>query len=182
MEIPKAPMTYTQLRVISALIMIILGFIGVIITDIAKGGAWKYWEFLCVVYALISLLLSWHVKRRKWKTSVLTIWHELAHWMGLIGALFIVSYFVEIGLVSRFIASLLALLLLTLATYLAGVYIETTLIFVSVILGIFALGIAFTAQSLYTILLPLTITVAGILVVYIYRAHKKRSSTQDKME
>jgi uncharacterized membrane protein YfcA len=180
MEVSKALMTYTQLRIIAALVMIILGFIGVIITDIVKDGAWKYWQFLCIVYALISFLLSWHAKKKRWKTSTLTLWHELAHWIGLIGAIFIVSYFVEIGLVSRFIASLLALLLLTLATYLAGVYIETTLIFVGAILGIFALGIAFTAQYLYSILLPLTIAAVIILVAYIYHAHKKRTSSIEK--
>ncbi len=179
MEVSKTPITYTQLRIIAALVLIILGFIGVIITDIVKDGAWKYWQFLCAVYALISLLLSWHFKRKKWKKSALTVWHELAHWAGLIGAIFVVSYFVEIGLVSRFIASLLALLLLTLATYLAGIYIEGTLIFVSIILGIFALGIAFSAQYLYSILLPLTIIAAILLVVYIYYTHKKRTSTQD---
>lgn len=182
MEVHKAPITYTQLRIIAALAMIILGFIGVIITDIVKNGAWTYWQLLCIVYALISLLLSWHVKRKGWKTSVLTIWHELAHWTGLIGSVFIVSYFVEIGLVSRFIASLLSLLLLTLATYLAGVYIETTLIFVGVILGIFALGIAFTTQYIYSILLPLIIVAAIILVVYIYHVHKKRIPPQDRIE
>lgn len=167
-------MTYTQLRIIAALVMLILGFIGVIVTDLIKDGAWTYWQFLCAVYAVMSLVLSWHVKRKGWKTTVLTIWHELAHWAGLIGAIFVVSYFVGIGLVSRFIASLLTLLLLSLATYLAGIYIETTLIFVGAILGIFALGIAFTAVYLYSILLPLTIVAAVILVVFIKKMHQSR--------
>jgi hypothetical protein len=173
MEAPKREMTYTQLRIIAALVMLILGFIGVIVTDIIKDGAWKYWQFLCVVYAVMSLALSWHVKKKGWKRSVLTIWHELAHWTGLIGAIFIVSYFVGVGLVSRFIASLLTLILLSLATYLAGIYIETTLIFVGVILGIFALGIAFTAVYLYSILLPLTVVAAIILIIFIYHTQKK---------
>ena len=167
-------MTYNQLRIIVALVMLILGFIGVIVTDIIKDGAWKYWQFLCVVYAVMSLVLSWHVKKKGWKTSALTIWHELAHWAGLAGAIFIVSYFVGVGLVSRFIASLLTLLLLSLATYLAGIYIETTLIFVGVILGIFALGIAFTAVYLYSILLPLTIIAAIMLFVFIKKTRQSR--------
>jgi hypothetical protein len=178
METPTSPITYTQLRIVAALVLIIFGFIGVIITDVIKDGAWKYWQFLCIIYALISLLLSWQVKRKRWKTSLLTVWHELAHWAGLIGAIFIVSYFVKIGLVSRFIASLLSLILLTLTTYLAGIYIETTLIFVSIVLAIFALGIAFSAHYLYSILLPLTILTVVLLIVFIYHARKKHTPPQ----
>ena len=71
-------------RMICGLLMLALGFIGVVVTDIKKNGAWEYWRILAIVYALISLGLSWHLKKQGWKTTILTIWHEIAHWAGLV--------------------------------------------------------------------------------------------------
>lgn len=162
-----------KLRIIAGLLMLAGGFLGVIITDIRKDGAWDYWRFLCVFYAVVSLLLSWHLKKKGWKTTLLTVWHELAHWAGLIAAIFICSYFVGVGLIGRFEASLLTLLLLALATYLAGIYIEASLILISLVLGGFAIGLAFLDEYLYNIILPLTIIAGIALVLLVHHAHKK---------
>lgn len=162
-----------KLRLVIALIMLVLGFIGVVVTDISKTGAWNYWRFLAVVYAILSLCLSWHLKRKEWKTTMLTLWHEIAHWGGLVGAIFISSYFVKIGMIGRFEASVMTLLLLALATFLAGIYIESTLIFIGILLGIFALGIAFLDAYFYNILLPLALLSIVVYAIFIRHVHKK---------
>ena len=77
------------------------------------------------------------------------------------------------GLIGRFEASLLTLLLLSLATYLAGIYIETSLVLIGIMLGGFAMGIAFLDEYLYNILLPMTILGGILLVLLIHHAHKK---------
>ncbi len=162
-----------KLRLIVALVMVILGFIGVVLTDIKKDGAWKYWRALCIIYTIISLALSWHLKKQGWKTSLFTLWHELAHWAGLIGAIFIASYFVDIGLIGRFEASIVILLLLALATYLVGIYTEATFIFIGIMLAGFAAAIAFLDAYLYNLILPITLIIGVLLVVFIHRVHKK---------
>lgn len=162
-----------KLRLIIALVMLVLGFLGVIFTDISRTGAWNYWRFLTVVYAILSLCLSWHLKRKEWKTTLITVWHEIAHWAGLIGAIFVSSYLVQVGIIGRFEASVMTLLLLALATFLAGIYIDSTLILVGIILGIFALGIAFLDAYFYNILLPFGLVAIVVYVVFIRHAHKK---------
>jgi hypothetical protein len=164
-----------KVRLSVVLLMLLLGFIGVVLTDISKEGAWNYWRYVAVIYAILSLCLNRHLKAQGWKTTILTIWHEIAHWTGLIVATAIVAYFVHVGLLGRFEASILTLLLLALATYIAGVYIESTLLIVGIMLGIFAMGIAFLDAYLYNILLPLTLIVGLVLMVFIHRAHKKLS-------
>lgn len=178
-NMPSAPL---KLRLVIALVMLVLGFIGVIITDISKTGAWNYWRFLAVVYAVLSLCLSWHLKRKGWRTTLITVWHEIAHWAGLIGAIFVSSYFVQMGLIGRFEVSVMTLLLLALATYLAGIYIESTLIFIGIILGIFALGIAFLDAYFYNILLPFAVVAILVYVVFIRHAHKKMKSQEKPPE
>lgn len=162
-----------RLRLIIALTMLVLGFIGVIVTDVSKTGAWNYWRFLAVVYGVLSLCLSWHLRRKAWKTALVTLWHEVAHWAGLIGAIFVSSYVVSAGLVGRFEASIMTLLLLALATFLAGIYIESTLIAIGIILGLFALGIAFIDAYFYNVLLPFALLAILVYVVFIRHVHKK---------
>ncbi len=162
-----------KIRLLVALLMLVLGFIGVIVTDIKKDGAWYYWRFLAVVYAVLSIGLSSHLKRKGWKTTIYTIWHEIAHWVGLVGAIMVASYFVQVGLISRFEASLLTLLLLALATYLAGIYTEPTMVLIGILLGVFAAGIAFVDEYLFSILLPVTLAAAVVLALYIHHKHKK---------
>lgn len=169
--------TSIKLRLVIAFVLLTLSFIGVIITDIKKDGAWEYWRFLCVVFACLSLALSWHLRRKGWKTPLFTLWHELAHWIGLLGGIFVASYFVRIGFIGRFEASLLILLLLALATYLVGVYTEPTFILLGIILGVFAAGLAFLDAYLYNIILPLTLVAGIILFVVLYRSHKKSKSS-----
>ncbi len=173
MEQVKPSGSSFKIRLFVALLMLLLGFIGVIVTDIKKDGAWYYWRFLAIVYAALSIGLSSHLKRKGWKTTFYTIWHEIAHWVGLVAAIIVVSYFVQVGLISRFEASLLTLLLLALATYLAGVYTEPTMVLLGILLGVFAAGIAFVDEYLYNILLPVTLAAAVLLVVYIHHKHKK---------
>lgn len=165
----------TKLRLVAALLMLALGFTGVVVTDIKKDGAWDYWRALCIIYALMSLGMSRHLKHRGWKSTAMTIWHEIAHWAGLFGSILIASWFVHIGMLGRFEAGLLALLLLALATYLAGIYIEPTCIFVGLMLGFFAAGIAFLDTYLYNVLIPLTL-VAGLLLIFILRYRRKDQS------
>lgn len=146
------------------LVMLLMGFIGLVLTDTEKEGAWSYWRWTAVAYAAMSLGLSWHLKKSGWKKEVVTLWQELLHWAGLMFAIWLVSYVVHIGLQNRFEASIEVLILLALATYLAGVYIEMSFIPIGILLGLFAAGIAFLDEYLYGILVPLTLLVGAVLV------------------
>lgn len=151
-------------RLCAGLLMLLMGFIGLVLTTIEKEGAWSYWRWTAVAYAAISLGLSWHLKKSGWKKEVVTVWQELLHWAGLMLAIWLISYVVHIGLQNRFEASIEVLILLALTTYLAGVYIEVSFIPIGILLGFFAAGIAFFDEYLYGILIPLTVLVGAVLV------------------
>lgn len=161
-----------KLRLCIGLIMLVLAFIGVIVTDLHQDGAWGYWRVISVIFAMLSLGLSFYLKKMGWKTAIFTIWHELFHWLGLILATFIAGYFVDTGIMGRFQAGIVVLTLLALTTYLAGVYIEATLIPIGLLLGFFAVGTALFAAYIYSIILPLTI-IGAIIVIWIVHQSKK---------
>lgn len=167
-----------KIRFIASLLLLILGFLGLIITDIFRDGGWLYWRIITPVYALISLLMSWYLRKNE-KFSFSELWHELLHWFGLILAIYLLSKFVSIGVMGRFEAGLVALSMLALTTFLAGIYIEVTFIFIGLILGFFAYGIAFLDQYLYAIILPIVIVAAGVIFWLVYKkrptSHKSDS-------
>src|SRR3990167_10843934 len=98
------------------------------------------------IYGILALWLSWYVKRDTESIHPITIWHELGHWAGLIGAIFLTSDFGILGTVSRFNIGIFDLILVSYALFLAGIYIETFLMLIGVILGLFALFAALFVQ------------------------------------
>lgn len=159
-----------------ALVMLGLAFIGMIVSDIHKSGAWLYWKWVIPVYAVLALWLSWYVRKKVSKITPITLWHELFHWAGLIAAVFMVSFFVEHGIISRFVAGLFDLTLLAFSLFLAGIYIETTFIFIGILLGIFALLVSFVVEYFYAFTVPLLIATILIVAITIWLSHKKISS------
>ncbi|MBY0530173.1 MAG: hypothetical protein K2P51_08335 [Rhabdochlamydiaceae bacterium] len=161
-----------KLRLSIALLMLILAFVGVIVTDIYQDGAWRYWQIISIVYAVLSLTLSFYLKKMGWSKAIWTLWHELFHWIGLMLAIFIISYFVKTGIMGRFQSGLVVLTLLAFATYLAGIYIEATYIPIGVLLGFFAAGTALFQAYIYSVILPLTIVGALIVGWIVYRSRQ----------
>jgi len=160
------------------LIMLFLGFIGVVLTDIRTTGGWDYWKWVVPVYAILTLWLSWYVKRQKQIISPISIWHELLHWVGLILAVFLVSYLVHLGTFSRFMAGIVNLLLLSLTVFIAGAYLDHVFLLVGVVLGIFALLTALLVQYMYAIAIPILLGGAAVLGIYLWISHPKRQSSE----
>ena len=167
---PKHPW---QARLGVGIAMLFLAFLGMIVTDVRATGGWDYWKWMVPVYALLALWLSWYVKRQQQTISPITIWHELLHWVGLVSAIFLVSYLVHLGTFSRFVAGIVHLILLGLALFLAGVYIESMFILIGVVLGLFALLTAVLVQYMYAFVIPISLAGIFIVVISIWMSHKK---------
>jgi hypothetical protein len=160
-------------RLSVGIIMLALAFFGMVVTDLRTGGGLDYWKWMVPVYAILALWLSWYVKRKQQTVSPITIWHEVLHWAGLICAIFLVSHLVQLGTISRFIAGIFHLILLSLAVFLAGIYIESIFILVGIVLGVFALLTAMLVQYMYVFIIPVIIAGVIIMALSIWISHKK---------
>lgn len=156
--------------------MLIVAFIGVILTDLESSGAWDYWKWTVPVYALLALWLSWYIRRTKSTVSPITLWHELLHWVGLFAAVFLVSLFVEMGLLSRALAGLFVLTLLSLNVFTIGIYTESTFLLIGVVLGVFAALVAIAVKFLYAFTIPILLIGIGVLIYMIWHSNKKNAS------
>lgn len=160
-------------RLTVSTIMLILAFFGILLTDIRASGGWEYWKWTIPVYALLGLWLSWYTRRTKDTISPITLGHELLHWLGLFASIFLVSVYVEMGILSRSLAGLVALTLLALTIFIAGVYIETTFLLVGLILGVFASLVAITVKYLYAFSIPVLLIGVGTILFMVWRSKPK---------
>jgi hypothetical protein len=103
------------------------------------------------------------------------LWHEILHWLGLIGSVYITSIYVNIGIISPFIGTLGVLTLLAQAIFLAGIYIESTFLYVGIALGLFAISIAWMETHLFLLTIPILI-IAIIAIAYFTRRKHKQAS------
>lgn len=152
--------------------MLILAFLGMVVTDVRTTGGWDYWKWMVLVYAVMALWLSWDVRRQMDAINPITIWHEALHWVGLISAIFLVSYLVGLGVISRFIAGIFHLILLSLGVFLAGIYIEWIFLLVGIILGFFAILAAVLVEYLYAFLIPVVLGGIAIMGISLWISHK----------
>ncbi len=160
-----------RIRLYVGIAMFLLAAIGVILTNIQRDGAWDYWRIVSIVFALLSLSMSGYFRRRKWTESIITLWHEVLHWAGLVFSILLLSSIVNLGIIGRYEASLQILMLLALATYLAGVYIDMMFLFLGGMLGLFAIGLSLMSVYLYSVVLP----IAVLIMIVFFRYIRKKS-------
>ena len=161
-------------RLIVGLIMLVFAFIGLVVTDIWKDGAWNYWRYMSPVYAIMSLWLSWS-RRRSGQDLAMTLWHEVAHWLGLIGAVWLMTGFVKLGLIGRFEASMQVLVLLALTVFTNGIYTEHSFILIGIVLGLLAAVVAFINKYLFAIMLPV-LALALIAIIWFFHRVRNRDN------
>jgi hypothetical protein len=154
--------------------MLSIALLGMIITDLKVGGAWLYWRIMTPVYALLSIGLSLYLRHRQLHTAIATIWHEILHWLAFLLSIYLLSALVKMGFISQFQAGVEVLVILALATLLAGIYIEPAFLVIGIALGLLVAGIAFLDQYLYGILVPVVL-IAILLIFWIARRHRSKS-------
>lgn len=174
------PLHPWKARLVVGIIMLVLAFSGVAITDVRSTGGWDYWRWIVLIYALLAIAFSWYLKQKLQTVMPVTLWHELLHWIGAIGSIFLVSYLVDLGTISRFVAGIFQLILLGLALFIAGIYVEPTFMVIGLVLGLFALVTAVLSQYFYFIIILIIILAAVAIAVMIWLSHRKFKKMQNK--
>ncbi len=163
-------------RFIIGITMLVLALFGMVLTDMKIGGGWLYWRFVTPIFALLSIGLSLHLRHLKLRNTVAKLWHELLHWAGFLLSVYLISALVKMGFISQFQAGVEVLILVALATFLAGVYIEPTFLVIGIALGLLVAGVAFLDQYIYGLLVP--VVAIAILVLFWLSRRKKSHHTE----
>lgn len=156
--------------------MLVLAFLGIAITDLRTEGGWEYWKWTVPLYAIMALWLSWYERRTKETLTPITIWHEALHWFALFAVIVLVEIYVHMGLLSRSLASLFALTLLSLTVFTIGIYVEKTFLLIGIVLGIFAAVVAIAIKFLYAFTIPALLIGIVAISYMIWHSHKKNTN------
>ena len=159
-----------KIRLFVALLILLLSFIGLIVSNISESSAWNYWRTMVPIFGALSICLSWYLRKKQRINAPNTAWREVVQWLGLGFAVYVVSIFVNIGLIGHFQAGLMTLTLLALNAFITGIYIEATFLAIGVSLGLFSVAAALFIKYIYTIMLPITI---GVVLLLIWIARKR---------
>ena len=160
-------------RFVVGIIMIVLSFVGLILSNLSDGGAEMYWKIVTPLFAILSIWLSCYLRRKGNSFSLATLVREVFHLIAMLLAVFLFCLFVKTGTMGKFAADIAILTTLALTLFIAGIYIEPSFIFIGIAMGLFSAGASYMAAYLYTALLPIAVLAIIILFVFAYFKRKK---------
>jgi hypothetical protein len=172
---PRGPIAATEsersgLQVDLWLFVVMLGLalLGVAVTQMEYTGGKLYWLFLVLVYAIISVVRAWQGAKAQGGPVWPMVRDQVLHWLGALVAINIVLYFESVDIASRGSAADYSLLILALASYLAGVHFNWAYLLLGGLLAVIAVGLGYLDQmSLYALIIPLS-----ALAVWVYAKRK----------
>jgi len=152
------------------ILLIVLALIGIAYTDIAPTRAGLYWQVLALVYGVLAVFTDWSQASARVGGRMRLIWTQILHW----GAFFVTMRLVFLPVIQENLNSdvtgLVLLFLLTLSTFLAGIYINLRLCVVAVFLGVGTVSIALLDQASLLMTMLGALAVVGLMLWTRYKA------------
>lgn len=137
-------------RAIIALSLLGLCGVGLVVTPIWKQPSFGFWLWMILAFGIGSILLySIDSREAKLHLHLSVILQQVLHWLGTLGAVYLVFNFVGKGFLSAEDAGPAATILLALSTYLAGLAFDRILIVVGVVIALMALLAGWLEQYLF---------------------------------
>lgn len=150
-----------KVRLVIVLTLLVLGFIGIMISTFSPSGSWLYWRIISFVFAILCIWLAWYMRRnllhkgRGW-------WYVLLHWVGTLIAVFMLDGFTSIGVLGSLSAGMVVLSIFGLSFFVAGIYLDVSYILVGITFFVFSFATAFFETYLPLITLPVVVVIALI--------------------
>ena len=162
---------YWKIHAIIAFILILLSFIGVLLTNFIPSTAWKYWNISIPIFALLCIGLNW-ADNQSHPYKLTLLFKEILHWGSILLTIYLVSIFVHYGLVSNIDAGLFVLTLLALGTFMAGIYLNRTFFIISFIQALFVCSTIFFIK--YLILISIILIILFLLLLFWRARHTQK--------
>jgi nitrogen fixation-related uncharacterized protein len=162
---------YWKIHAIIAFVLILLSFVGVLLTNFMSTVAWKYWNISIPIFALLCIGLNWADNQSR-PYALKLLFQEVLHWSGILLTIYLVSVFVHYGLISNIDAGLFVLTLLALGTFMAGIYLNKTFYIISFIQALFVFSTIFFIK--YLILISIILIVVFLVLLFWRARHTQK--------
>jgi hypothetical protein len=154
-----------KVRLIAAAILLGLSAAGMLITDVRPSYARYYWIAMVFVFGFVCFGVAWWTDADRSSVRWAALRLQLYHWGGLLIAMNIMFGYAAIGNLSAQNAGLVAVLMLALGTYLAGVHSDGTFMLIGALLGAFSLVGAYAQDHMILWTVVICVIAVGILFV-----------------
>lgn len=144
--------------------LLILCFIGIAYTDVAGARSITFWMWMIPVFAIAAITLEWSRYTRGEIDGYHFIRQQVLHWIAVFIAVKLVFILLELGRLPSNAASFILMTIMSLSTFLAGIYIGWRFL----VLGLFIAFATIFAAYLETyvwVLIPIAI---GIVLIGLY--------------
>ena len=153
-------------------IMIMLGLlalVGIGMTDFSPQLSHWYWLAMVLVTGIACVVMEWSRGRKKGLTGMVIIKHEVVTWLGVMVAVNLVYFLLHSGRLDSENTGLVILLILALATFLAGLRLDWRLCILGVLLGGTLILAAYLEEFLWIVLMVVVAVAAGIYFMARYK-------------
>lgn len=158
------PRRYFSLEVTVFILLVILSIIGIVITDFSKHDGYTYWSLMVIVFAGMSIFVSWlQAKTREYDFETIVKQQGL-HWLHTLLVIGAATIVLKSGQLSEFTASMIILLILALSTMLDGMRIGWQFTMLGFFLAFCAIILAFVEAFLWACISLAVLMVIGIFL------------------
>ena len=144
--------------------LIVLSIVGVAITDFSQRYALWYWLAMVPLFGGASIWAHWSRARRQGHSVFAILGKQILHWFALLLAVLLIYFLQRTGRMNNDDAGLVALLALSLTTFLAGVHFDWRLRVLGILLGVAAASAAFIEEFFW--LLAVVMVLAGVVALF----------------
>lgn len=174
---PSAPAPSQSVRrhaeeLVLILLVLLAGF-GVAINDYSPQSAFRYWMWMAPTFGVISIVAAWWRALRRGESVATAVQRQVLHWAGVVGGVYLIYLLQRTGRMTNEAAGLAALIVIALASFLAGVHSDWRLMVIGAVLGVTVVGFAILEQLIWVVVLPLMVVIIVAMALYVRRARAR---------
>ena len=155
--------------------LLLLSGVGIALTDFAPSKGFWYWVAMAPLFWGGGIYMEWSRVKDRGESRFKIIRRQTIHWVGYLVAVHLVFLLNYTGRMNSADAGLVALLILALSTFFAGVYSDWRLTFVGLFLGSAVAGAALVEEFIWLALIPVVVILVGAIVWWRYRTKRPRN-------
>ncbi len=147
--------------------LLILCFVGVAYTNFASSGSYRYWLWMIPVFALAAIISEWSRYKKHEIDGYHFIRQQILHWGAVFIAVKTVFLLNQVGRFDNDATALALMTVISLSTFLAGVYIGWRFLMLGLFITLATLLVAYLEAYIW-VLIPVAIGIVavGILVAW----------------
>ena len=170
---------FNKLRIDEIVVIVLLLFsgVGIALTDFDPSKGYWYWVAMAPLFWGGCVYMEWSRVEGRGETRLRMIRRQTIHWIGFLAGIHLAFLLSYTGRINNADFGLVALLVLALSAFFAGIYCDWRISLVGVFLGIAVSGVALIEEYIWLILILLAAVVVAAMVWWSYRK-AARSKTQ----